>query len=194
MVLVATQRRADWCGVLRPVAVGVVSGTLAGLIAGVGARLAMRIVAIAIGEIPGFTPGGTLLIMAIGTTLGVVPGIVYALVRRWLPGPRMVRGFTFGTLLFVGFEVYPLIAGTDFTEPGIHPAGLRWGVFGALSVIYGLALGAVEAPVGRLLTAPRRDPYRAIAYVLLVLWGLVGSATFLALLANAELGLHIPGA
>jgi hypothetical protein len=193
MVLVATQRRAVWCGVLRPVAVGVVSGTLAGLVAGVGARLAMRIVALAIGGIPEFTPGGTLLIAAIVTSLGVMPGIAYAFAQRRFPGPPVVRGFIFGTLLFVVFEVYPLVADMGFTEPSIHPPWLRWSVFGALSVVYGLALGAVEVPVGRLLPTPLPTPLRSMGYGLLALWGLVASAAFLALLANAELGLQILG-
>jgi hypothetical protein len=175
------------------VAVGVLSGTLAGLVAGVGARLAMRIVALAIGGIPEFTPGGTLLVAAIVTSLGVVPGIAYAFAQRRLPGPPVVRGFAFGALLFVVFEVSPLVADIGCTEPGIHPCWLRWGVFGGLSLVYGVALGAVEAPVGCLTPAPPRSPLRWMGYGLLALWGLVASAAFLALLANAELGLQILG-
>jgi len=193
MVLVTTQQRAVWGGVLRPAAVSIVSGTLAGLVAGVGARLAMRIVALAIGGIPEFTPAGTLIVAAIVTSLGVTPGIAYAFAQRRLPGPPVVRGFTFGALLFAVFEVYPLVADMGFTEPGIHPSWLRWGVFGGLSLVYGLALGAVEAPVGRLAPARTRTPLRSMGYGLLALWGLVASAAFLALLANAELGLQILG-
>lgn len=193
MAALMSQRRKVWEDVAQRLGVGVLSGTLAGLVTGLGARLAMRIVAIVIGLFPGFTPGGTLLILAVGTVLGVAPGMVYAVVSRRLPGPAILRGATFGVLLFVIVEVYPLIVQSSFTEPDIHPASLRWGVFGALSVIYGLALGAAEALISRRLSLPRRDWSHDDRYVLLALWGLGATVIFLATLMSAELGIHVLG-
>jgi hypothetical protein len=156
---------------------------------GISARLAMRIVALVIDLPPGFTPRGTLNIVQVGTIIGVAPGLLYAVVRRWLPGPPIVQGLAFGVLLFGVVGVYPLLAQASVTEPGIHPLWLRWAVFGALSVVYGLSLGAAAVPVSRALPPPRPDPRHLTGYTLLALWGLATTAVFLAALASAELGL-----
>jgi hypothetical protein len=169
--------------------VGILSGTLAGLVVGIGARLAMRFVAMAIGLTPGFSPGGTLNIIAIGTVLGVAPGMAYVVARRRLLGPPILRGLTFGALLFVVLEVYPLAVLASLSEPDIRPLWVRWVVFGALSLLYGLTLGVTEARVDRALSSPLGDPRRLDGYVFLALWGLGATALFLASLAGAEFGI-----
>jgi hypothetical protein len=185
----SSRRRLAWGGVVQRIGVGVLSGTLAGLVVGISARLAMRIVAVVIGLPPEFSPRGTLNIVQVGILIGVAPGVLHAVVRRWLPGPPILRGLTFGVLLFGAVGVYPLIVLSSVTEPDIHPLWLRWAVFGALSVVYGLALGATAEPVGRALPTPRRDPGQLVGHTLLALWGLAATAVFLAALASAELGL-----
>jgi hypothetical protein len=164
------------------------SGTLAGLVVGIGARLAMRIVALIINLSPGFSLDGTLNIIAIGMVLGVTPGMMYAAVGRRLPGPPMLRGLAFGVLIFLVLEVYPLVVVSGFTEPAIRPLWLRWGVFGSLSIAYGLAVGAAEVLVDRTMPAPAGHMGNVIGYVLLAVWGLGTTGMFLATLAGAELG------
>ena len=85
-------------------------GALAGFIsAGVGSRLVMKITALidestrgvntdATATVGDFTVGGTIELLVLGTFLGIVGGLVYLGVRRWLPGPPAWHGLAFGFL------------------------------------------------------------------------------------------------
>lgn len=83
---------------------GVFSGLVAGIVVGIGARVAMRIVALTAGIRPEFTIGGTLLILVSTAAFGMMLGLIFVAVRRWLPGSGLWKGLAFGLflVLFIG--------------------------------------------------------------------------------------------
>ncbi|MEX2110447.1 MAG: hypothetical protein WD802_07590 [Gemmatimonadaceae bacterium] len=63
----------------------IVRGALLGLvILGVGGRLLMRVVAIMQGATAGWTVGGTMTVVFLGTVSGFVAGLIYHLLRRFV--------------------------------------------------------------------------------------------------------------
>ena len=105
------------------VIVGPLAGIPAGiLVGGIGSRLIMRILAMvneekagvmtANGNISGeITAGGTLgLIIGVGLVSGVIGGLTYVTIRRWLPGGRLLKGVASGLVLlcFSGINPDPL--------------------------------------------------------------------------------------
>jgi hypothetical protein len=103
--------------VLRRACIGVVAGAVAGiLVGGLGGRLVMRVVAAtskdgvqgtlteAEEEIGEVTLGGTIgLVVFVGIFVGAFGGLVYVIVRRWLPGRAWSAGLVFGGGLLVVF-------------------------------------------------------------------------------------------
>lgn len=79
----------------------VVTGALAGLAAGTvvlgaGGRVAMALIQLAHRHPPEWSWIGTAQVVAPGMALGPAAGVIYALVRRWLPGTPAARGLLFG--------------------------------------------------------------------------------------------------
>jgi hypothetical protein len=124
---------------------GVVAGLLAG---GVGSRLAMRVVALVgsghggelteaqarVGEI---TVGGTIFLLITGIGAGLLGGLGYFVVRRWIPGRGVWRGLLFGLFLL-------LVAGSRILDRGnpdfarfVSPS-LAIALFAVLFLVYGL--------------------------------------------------------
>ncbi|MGH8993398.1 MAG: hypothetical protein ACRDZ7_17960 [Acidimicrobiia bacterium] len=147
------------------VTVAVTAGLAAGvLVAGAGGRLAMRVLAVTAGdgaqgkiteasEVVGrITVDGTIgFLMFTGLFFGLASGVLYALLRRWLP-PGRLGGLAFGALLLVvaGTRLEPLRADNpDFDLVG--PSWLALTLFAALALIHGLVLAAVAARVSRTL-------------------------------------------
>lgn len=65
-----------------------IRGTLLGLvILGIGSRLLMRVVAIMQGATAGWTVGGTMTVVFLGTVSGFVAGLIYHLLRRYVEKP-----------------------------------------------------------------------------------------------------------
>jgi hypothetical protein len=145
--------RRDVITFVRAVTVAAFVGLLVGaVIGGVGGRLAMRVLAVTsddslqgaitddqeeVGEI---TFGGTMgLIIFIGI-LGVALGLIYLLLRRWLPRSRSARALSFACLLWAiqGADTFDP-DGFDFTQ--LEP---RWLSVGMFTVIL-LAAGAMTA-------------------------------------------------
>jgi hypothetical protein len=140
----------------RTLAAAVVGGAAAGLtIAGPGGRLVMRLLAAtspasAQGQITeaeqtvgAITFGGTVnFVLFTGLFFGAGTGLLYAVVRRWLPGGR-VGGLAYGALLLVlvSTRIEPLRPGNrDFDIVG--PAVVSLAAFGALVVAQGMAVSA----------------------------------------------------
>ena len=102
--------------IVRMVVIGVSASVAAGfLVGGIGSRLIMRILAIVNDEKAGvvtengnisgeITAGGTFgLIFFVGLSTGVIGGLVYVIVRRWLPGGGFLKGVVFGIILLCFF-------------------------------------------------------------------------------------------
>lgn len=159
-------------------------GALVGFFsAGVGSRLVMKITALvdqstkgvntdATATVGEFTLGGTFSLLALGTLLGVVSGLVYLGVRRWLPGPPAWHGVAFGllTLFTLGNIILdPSNADFQIFEPILLVAAL----FAALFLVNGLILARLA---DRLHPEPDYAPSRASRPVagLLVVIGALG--------------------
>lgn len=131
---------------------GVLAGAAAGVLWGIGARGAMRAVALAAGDRTEFTVGGTAMILVAGAILGAVLGLIFAAVRRWLPGNGADQGSIAGSFLLV-FLLLPL---TLFGPVEIDRVGLvGLSSFGTLFIIFGASLGALLSRLDRRLL-PRR--------------------------------------
>jgi hypothetical protein len=124
----------------------VVAGVLAGIAWGAGARLVMRVVALVDGRPTEFSAGGTLLIVIVGMMLGVPLGLLYATVRRRLPGSLLAGGAVFG-LTLAGLLVLPFAAlgAADLGgEPTDWPVLIGTALFGGLFVLHGVVMAAVH--------------------------------------------------
>jgi hypothetical protein len=163
------------------VTVAVVSGVGAGiLMAGAGGRLVMRLLAVTAGdgaqgrtteadEIVGrISAHGTIgFIVFTGLFFGLATGVLYLLVRRWLPGGRLA-GLAFGALLLVvaAPRVDPLRAeNPDFEIVG--PGWVAVVAFGALVLAHGMTVAALAGRYVKLAPSPSR-PRSWLAYAPLV--------------------------
>ncbi len=175
------------------VAAGLGSGVL---MAGAGGRLAMRLLAATAGdgaqgrvteadEIVGrITTGGTIgFVIFVGLFFGFATGVLYMLVRRWLPAGRS-GGLVYGALLLVvaGTRIDPLRSeNPDFDIVG--PGWVALVVFAALVVTHGMLVAALAARFSRALR-PFTRSRSAVAYAPLALL----LPVFPALLALAAVG------
>ena len=156
--------------------IGLFSGFLAGLIVAVGGRVAMRVVAIAdpsgmeLDDVSTGVTGETLWIFIVVPISAVKGGLLFMLIRRWLPGSRLMTGLAFGLLVLVLLGIPLMLIDEAFSY---GPPALTFTLFGALFVAYGVCVVFI---VGWLEGA-------------LAPAGEGGIATFLALLPLALLGL-----
>jgi hypothetical protein len=128
---------ATWAGAL-----------LGALVGGVGGRLAMRLLALTSSDalrgvdtddgfpIGRFTLSGTLTLLALSTIIGVVGGLAYLVIRRWLIGGAAVRAATcaVGAGLVVG-SVLVHADGIDFTL--LSPRWLAVALFVGVPALFG---------------------------------------------------------
>ena len=101
-------------------AAGVGKGVLCGLagviVVGIGARIAMRIMALTAGNDPVFTFGGTMAILFPTAVFGIILGLIFVFLRKWLPGSGLWKGLAFGLiiLLLVGIIfIFDEVSNTD---------------------------------------------------------------------------------
>jgi hypothetical protein len=145
-----------WC-FLRGLAVAAVGGFWAGaLITGPAVRLIMRLLAVTAGddaqgaiteadEVVGVIDvGGTLGLYVFGGVLpGLVSGLVYVVIRRWLPG-GVLAGLSFGALhlVLLATRLDPLRPDNrDFDLVG--PGWLSLLTFGFACLVHGMAVVAI---------------------------------------------------
>ena len=132
------------------VVMGVLGGIAAGfLVGGIAGRLIMRILAMVNGENAGvmtengnisgdITASGTIgLIIFVGLVSGLIGGLVYVIIRRWLPPGRLLKGVVFGLILlcFFGTAVFDP-DNVDFALFG--PRQLSVALFALLFPLYGV--------------------------------------------------------
>ena len=80
-------------------AAGLVGLVLGALVGGIAGRLAMRIVAVVGGIQPAFSVEGTAGIMVIAGFLGLIAGLIYGVVRPFIPVRGLWKGLVFGLIL-----------------------------------------------------------------------------------------------
>ena len=126
----------------------IVAGAIGGaVVGGVGGRIVMRIVFLidkstegaqtdfaTVGEI---TLGGIITLLVLSTIAGVIGGLIYMAVRRWLPWSGVARGVFFGLLMMFGPGV---IAVSEVDLQIFEPALPIFAMFVALIVLYGVAV------------------------------------------------------
>jgi len=137
-----------------PMRGAVVSGAIAGVISGgVGSRVVMRIIALANPDADGvqtdseatvgqITLDGTMTLLILGTIAGVMGGVVYLGVRRWLPVPTVWKGPAYGvlTLLTVGQLLFDR-ANPDFQI--FEPVLIVLALFSLLFLVNGLLVSGL---------------------------------------------------
>lgn len=150
-------RRELLAHLARNATVGIVGGIAAGvLVGGLGSRLVMRALAATsgdaaegrltdAGELVGqITVDGTLgLVVFVGVFGGIVGGLLYVLVRSWLPQRIWLAGMVFGLILLVCVaQVDPLSPdNSDFTI--LRPTWLAVLLVAALFPAFGVTLAAL---------------------------------------------------
>jgi len=166
----------------RYVTLAVLAGVGSGvLIVGAGGRLAMRLLAATAGEgaqgretdaeeiVGQITTGGTIeFVLGEAIFLGPISGVIYLLIRRWLPAGRL-GGLAYGLLLLV-------IAATTFDplradNPDFDIVGPGWvavAVFSAVVVVHGMLVAALAGRYSRVLPLPSRDRRSLIPYAPLI--------------------------
>ena len=160
-----------------------------GLVGGLGARLAMRAVAIIGGLDTEFTVGGTIGIMLVGAIFGLLVGLVYGVVRPFIPVRGLWRGLAFGVVLAA------LIALPLFGAPGgellfASPA-VGAGLFASVGLLCVLALEAALLWLDGRSTARRQRP---VALVWLVPFAFFLTLAFAGMVSLADEFAHFPPA
>ena len=154
--------RARRAGSYRPfveAGIGVAAGIVAGVLWGIGARIAMRAVALADGGHTEFTIGGTLLILFVGGLFGIPLGLLFAAVRRWLPGSGLRKGLSFGGGLLALLVVpFALLGASDIGGDVLDaPVLIGTGMFASLFVAYGLTVAAAMERLERQVSIERSE-------------------------------------
>jgi hypothetical protein len=198
------QLRQDLSGTARPVAAAAVAGALAGaVIGGIGGRLAMFVLRLtsdpALRGLKtdddftiGIFSGATLFLVIVTTVLGMIGGLVYLVVRGWLP--QRGRPWLFGALTgIVGGATVIRPGRIDFTL--LEPLGLAVVMFIVLPAVYGVAVSLLAERFLADDSAFGRSKAWIAGLVLLLplgFFGVVGLAVLALILAAVLLGRAAP--
>lgn len=195
---VGSDARTDRLAAARRLAAALSAGALAGLIVGgVGGRIAMLVLRLTsdprlhgLNTDDGFTigivSGSTLFLLGITTILGTVGGVVYLLVRPWLPA--RARPWIFGGLTgLVGGSEIVRPGGIDFTL--LDPLPVAIVMFVAISALGGAVTSVLAERFLREGSAFERSWLALLALVLLLPLGLGFGP--LGLLALAVVGVTV---
>jgi hypothetical protein len=159
-------------------AVAGIAGVLGGAALGAGSRVVMRVFAILVGQPTEFTVGGSLGLVVFGAIFGLAGGLVYVVVRRFVPGPWPVPGLAFG-LALVGLVLATM--GGAGSEGSADP-GLATRLFAGLALAYGVFTAWLAQLVERRLAAagwthdgwPAVGELVSLGGVLLIALGVIG--------------------
>jgi hypothetical protein len=157
------------------------AGVIAGVLTfGLGGRLAMRILAATSGDsaqglltdaeerVGEITFGGSLgFVIFVGLFGGVVGGLVFVALRRWLPGRAWAAGLALGVLFLFAARLDPLDpSNVDFDI--LSPDLLAVGLFLALFPLFGMTVAALVARFDRSYPLVAVRPRALAAYLPLV--------------------------
>jgi hypothetical protein len=176
----------------RMLGVGLIGGLALGILfGGIGGRAAMRIIFLADQDSRGaplagdfnagtITMDGTFLVLITAAALGVAGGLLYVVVRRWLPGSGPWRGVAYGLFLVFTYTGGLLPRAEHVELRMVEPPLLSIALFASLIFLYGLSLPLVIDRFDTYVPALLRRPnVSAVGYLLLAaltLFGLVLTA------------------
>ena len=127
---------------------GVLVGALFGaFIGGIGGRIIMRLIFLIdretegaktdFGTIGEITIGGSFVLLVLSTIAGIIGGVLYVGLRRWLPWSGAGRGVFFGLLMLYGPGS---IAISEVDLSIVEPALPIYAMFAALVLLYGVGV------------------------------------------------------
>jgi hypothetical protein len=103
----------------------------------------MRLVALSAGIGTGFSLGGSGEVLATGLLMGIPAGVLYVAIRKYLPGPRLLRGALFGLAYFVVLVLVPPSAARSALA-AVGQVAIVLTLFGPLFSIYGIILELIS--------------------------------------------------
>lgn len=192
--------RAQLSRLVYTLGAGVIAGALAGIVAGgIGGRIAMLVSGLlyirenpdapvtteSSGRVVGeFSVGGTVDLLFEGMFSGIAGGLLYVLLRRWLPEGAIWRGLSFGLAALA-------IAGTatiDADNSDFARLGIPWLNVLMFGLIF-LAFGLIAAPIAERILSQWSDVHEPTreATPRDLLYGLAWPAGVLGLLFSAVL-------
>jgi hypothetical protein len=143
------RRASTWLAMARIIAIGAMAGFGAGFLAGLWTRAAMRLSGFltvdrnrslitdndaVVGQV---TFGGTLFLALMGAAIGILGGVLYVAIRRWLPRRTLVRAGAYGIFLLAVFGFIVM----DEHNPDYRLFGPTWlnvGTFSLTYLVYGV--------------------------------------------------------
>ena len=139
----------------RHVGLATLAGIIAGaIVGGVGGRIAMRVTGFVAGpsvagvtttngnRVGEITLGGTIGVLLVGVALGVLGGLVYAVVEPWLRRLGPWQGLGFGVFLLVAAGIAVLDpVNSDFSRFGSAPLNVV--MFAVLFLLFGILIALV---------------------------------------------------
>lgn len=143
---------------VRLAASGLVAGMVAGAVAGLGSRLAMFVIRLlnpshngetthAHAEVGSVTAEGTLTLVSEGMFYGLAGGVLYLLVRRWMPGSGLGKGLAFGVFLLVVGA--PVVLDGNYEYFRYVSTWVSVSLFALLYPLYGLVVSPLTERLGR---------------------------------------------
>lgn len=163
---------------LRLAAAGLVAGLVAGAVAGLGARVVMYAIRLMNSSYNGvithaghpvgqITLSGTAALLGEGMFVGLNGGVIYLVVRRWIPGRGVRKGVAFGVFLMMATAPVLLDGGYEFFR--YVPAWISVLLFALLYPLYGAVVAPLTERLGRGTQGPPRN--RVVARVGYVVMG-----------------------
>ena len=119
------------------------------------------------GRIGEFTIGGSFTLLVLSTIAGVIGGVIYVALRRWLPWSGAPRGVFFGLLMLYGPGA---IAISEVDLSILEPALPIYAMFAALVLLYGVGVALL---IDRLHPAPAVQPGPRVELATRALQGLL---------------------
>ena len=138
----------------KKIMLGLLFGLIVGaVVLGVGGRIVMSAIAL-LGRItPTWSLGGSIDVIVFGGSVGAVSGLVYVLVRPYLPGPQLGKGLLTGLLLFGGMVLIRPPSARSAMAGFTHLTVPILLMFGAICLVYGVVLAvAIDGLIRRLET------------------------------------------
>ena len=134
---------------MEKITVGLISGLIAGFaVLGIGGRIAMRLIAMAEGQPPKFTAGGTLAVLVVFSIIGMILSVPFATLQGCMRSSNLRKGATFGLLLMLvivwAMPLLPLLLAKDGADGLNFASIITRTLFSALFLGYGVIVASVS--------------------------------------------------